>query len=103
MNYYRLKQLDFNSKFDYSIIKSVNFDLNAAMLSMYPNPAIDVINFNQTLKAVEIYNLQGVLVFQQSGVITSVKIPYNLASGIYMVKAKVLDGRVVTKRLMINK
>ncbi len=103
VNYYRLKQLDFNSKFDYSIIKSVNFDLNAAMLSMYPNPAIDVINFNQTLKAVEIYNLQGVLVFQQSGVITSVKIPYNLASGIYMVKAKVLDGRVVTKRLMINK
>jgi hypothetical protein len=41
VNYYRLKQIDFNGSFKYSDIVSVNFEKSAPLF--YPNPAKDLI------------------------------------------------------------
>jgi hypothetical protein len=53
--YYRLKQMDLNGSFEYSEVRSVSFNPNAAMddisINVYPNPVKDVL-------FVEILNLQ---------------------------------------------
>jgi hypothetical protein len=41
VNYYRLKQTDFNGEFVYSKIITVNFDNPDLTLTVYPNPAIN--------------------------------------------------------------
>src|SRR5690606_18361945 len=43
-NYYRLKQIDLNGASSLSEIKSVNYMLSAADVSIYPNPATDFVN-----------------------------------------------------------
>jgi hypothetical protein len=43
VNYYRLKQVDFDGQFEYSEIKAVSFKPQLEMI-VYPNPAQDVVN-----------------------------------------------------------
>ncbi len=103
VNYYRLKQLDFSGDFEYSDVKFVNFELEAPIFSIYPNPATDVINFSQVVKSVEIYNVQGILLLQQNGTVSSVKIPTSFATGLYLTKMILTDNSSVTKQILINK
>ena len=42
INYYRLKQIDFDGKFDLSNVRSVNFK-GDSQVSLFPNPASDLI------------------------------------------------------------
>jgi len=46
MNYYRLKQIDFDGKETYSAVKVVNFNANGATVSIYPNPTRGKVNVN---------------------------------------------------------
>ena len=101
-NYYRLKQVDFNGKFELSDAKAVNFNLETAAFSIYPNPTTEVVNFSSEIMAVEIYNLRGTKVFQFSGNTNSLKIPKSLSSGVYIIKATLKGGAKVSKQLMVN-
>lgn len=103
VNYYRLKQLDFNGDFEYSEVRAVNFDLESSVFNVYPNPVIDVINFSETVETVAIYNLQGILLLKQSGSISSIRIPNNLGAGLYLLKLKLADGSVITKQIIVNR
>jgi len=44
--YYRLKQVDFNGESTYSMIRSVTFGALQEKVSMYPNPANNLLNIN---------------------------------------------------------
>jgi len=44
--YYRLKQIDFNGAFEYSIIRSVNLDPIATEIQAYPNPVTNSLNLS---------------------------------------------------------
>ena len=50
-NYYRLKQIDFSGSFDFSEIRFVDFKGEVMQLSVYPNPATDLVNieFNSSI------------------------------------------------------
>ncbi len=103
LNYYRLKQLDFSGNFAYSDIKFVNFDLNEITFTIFPNPVTDIINFSETVTAVEIYNMLGVVVFRNKNSVSSIQIPNNLIKGVYVLKMRLANGSSVTKRIIVNK
>ncbi len=103
LNYYRLKQLDFNGAYAYSDIKFVNFDLKETTFTVFPNPVTEVVNFSETVNTVEIYNLQGKLVLRQNNPASSVKIPSHLPNGLYLIKVKLANGNPLTKQIIITK
>lgn len=45
-NFYRLKQIDFDGKFELTVIRQVNFDHSAVKVFTYPNPAQNELNVN---------------------------------------------------------
>ncbi|OAQ41814.1 hypothetical protein A5893_01470 [Pedobacter psychrophilus] len=103
VNYYRLKQVDFNGAIEYSDIKFVSFDIKETTFSVYPNPVSDFINFSESVKSVEMYNLQGAKVFQQNTTTSSIKIPSEINNGVYIIKATLLNDSSISKQILINK
>ena len=90
MNYYRLKQVDWNGDFEYSDVAAVEFssDLNA---QFFPNPVKNELTINTTAQDVSIfvYNMTGQLVKQINRI--SIDGQYNLnmselMSGMYQVQ-----------------
>lgn len=69
VNYYRLKQIDFDGKFEYSQIVSVYFDANSR-ISVFPNPARHqvIVTLTDNLKDARImmYNAFGQLVLEKT-------------------------------------
>ena len=62
-NYYRLKQVDFDGKFDYSSVKSMVFDYGS---TLFPNPTTGIVNViseddNADLTEAHVYNTVGQL------------------------------------------
>jgi len=97
LSYYRLKQTDFDGKFEYSQIKSVTVEkLNSTQVEIYPNPAT-----NQILISGQPSELKDILFLTVLGqnvtaLITSEKVDESqlmidiskLNSGVYFVKTK---------------
>jgi hypothetical protein len=44
LNFYRLRQVDFDGRFEYSEVKSIQYEYNE--ISIYPNPVQDIINIS---------------------------------------------------------
>ncbi len=103
VNYYRLKQVDFNGDVEYSDSRFVSFDFAETTFSVYPNPVTDVINFSGMVKSVEIYSLQGVLLLKNSGLVSSVKVPDKFITGSYLIKLSLENGTSLTKQILIKK
>jgi hypothetical protein len=64
MNYYRLKQVDLDGKFNYSSVVTANIDpASGSRLAIFPNPAGDVINLlnpgGLPIREIRIYNAAG--------------------------------------------
>jgi Secretion system C-terminal sorting domain len=66
VNYYRLKQVDFDDKFEYSSTKSVYMSANDKKFTVYPNPVSDklnvVSNSLDTEGVAQVFNMSGSLV-----------------------------------------
>ncbi|HEX7366921.1 MAG TPA: T9SS type A sorting domain-containing protein [Pelobium sp.] len=102
LNYYRLKQVDFNGHYEYSETRTVKFDLMDLVFRVYPNPATEIINFSETVKSVDIYTLSGAKVYEQTTTACTVNIPSAIKPGVYIVKAILLNGLSVTKQVIIK-
>lgn len=60
VNYYRLKQVDFNDEYEYSEVKSIEFFTEQTSISCYPNPTKDYVYFNNfTEGSISIWNVLG--------------------------------------------
>jgi uncharacterized protein YjdB len=97
INYYRLKQVDVNGKFEYSTIKQL-LVINAQLaITIYPNPTSETLNVtikNAEAKQIRIYNSLGKTVFTSNVVNNTNKIKVgNLSSGTYFVEIITTDGR----------
>ena len=64
MNYYRVKQVDFDAQFSYSNIAVIDNSKFDSQIQIYPNPASSALNILNTNEEIEvtIYNYQGGLV-----------------------------------------
>ena len=102
LNYYRLKQSDFDGKFEYSEIIQVTIEQsNHSTINVYPNPAANFITIDgiEEDEIIQIFNVNGQLVktFYQN-----VSTPQNdindLSAGTYFIKMK-----SQVKKLIITK
>ncbi|MFD1553581.1 hypothetical protein DNU06_07850 [Putridiphycobacter roseus] len=111
VNYYRLKQVDYDGTFTYTEVKTLDFypqfDTD---LILYPNPTNNnsnsklINNGSLVIQAIEIYNEVGALVSSQMVNENSQEIllePHALATGLYTVRIIGLQ-QTVTKKWMVQ-
>ncbi len=106
-SYYRLKQVDFDGKFEYSTPISINYTYDGPALaaSVYPNPTsqdninIQIVTANYSNKvAVKVMDGMGRSIFAQSFAPQSlvdgerIALPKSISKGIYYVTVKQLDS-----------
>jgi len=102
ISYYRLKQTDFDGKYEYSAIRAVNLEQTTTEVIIYPNPTNNQITIQankQELSHIKIYNTLGQDVTnrikQLSKSDNKVVIDLNsLTSGLYTVKTRTTANMV---------
>ena len=102
-NYYRLKQVDFDGKFEYSSVKSVVFDYGS---TLFPNPTTGIVNViskddNADLTEAHVYNTMGQLLDDKVTITvlskTQIQVDLtHLPPGIYVIKTRT-TSEVVAK------
>jgi len=92
-NYYRLKQMDFDGKFEYSDIQSVRMEGNTAGVHIYPNPmhgSLLNLNFSEALEdapTLRIFDASGSLLHQELLANQHNQTNYgNLSAGVYFIE-----------------
>ena len=96
-NYYRIKQVDYDGKFDYSNVALVRFE--GKDLFIYPNPATQEIHLQtkkEVTRQIEIFNTTGQLVKTLSQKGTTVPID-DLPEGIYWIQITEDNQRFLNK------
>lgn len=71
-------------------------------LKLYPNPANSEIRLSSFASKIELYNLTGSKVLTVNNVAANSPINISGLKGIYLVKATIENGNIVTKKLLIN-
>ena len=106
LNYYRLKQIDLDGKFQYSQVKTVTFDKQTAF-NILPNPAKNFVNIswvksNDAPVTVSVVDFAGKVIQQSSTTATNLQLnTSHFAKGTYIIK--VLNGQQVsTKKLLVQ-
>ncbi|MDK2773028.1 MAG: T9SS type A sorting domain-containing protein [Flavobacterium sp.] len=96
---YPLTQTEITNLYNNNTLSTSDFNQNDLEVVLYPNPVQDILSVDtvNTIKSVEVYNLQGqkVLVSNQSQINLS-----NLSAGIYMVRIEDENNAVNTKRII---
>ncbi len=108
--YYRLKQVDFNGKYQYSNIRSVNLSNTALSVSVFPNPVNSMLNVrwvnssNETT-ILRLTDLNGICVYTQNisenGLMDKQIDLRKLAKGIYVLQ--IISGNKVDASQSIYK
>jgi hypothetical protein len=107
VNYYRLKQVDFDGKFTYS--KVISADFNGKVndeVTIYPNPSDGILNFENLNEDATVFlnDSRGLVLFSRTVKVDAPSVhlmEYNLAAGIYFVRIINSKGSQV-KKLMIR-
>ena len=104
VNYYRLKQVDIDGKFEFSVVKTLVFN-SAYNILIAPNPAKDFINVfttrsNSGLISIQLTDVSGKVLktIRSAENLTKINIE-GIAKGIYFIK--VTDDKTVTTQRVI--
>ena len=102
-NYYRLKEVDVNGKFDLSAVRTLNFKPENLNVSIYPNPVTDILNVRLTngeAKQIRIINTLGKVLYSTEVIslngVTQIPVS-NLSKGTYFVEIITAENKVVEK------
>lgn len=101
-NYYRLKQVDFDGRYEYSPVRAINFD-KEKNINVYPNPAREnvIISGLQGREIVRIYDATGRLVQTQEVNSETVNISLTkMSQGIYHISINDAYSKVSTYKLV---
>ena len=103
-NYYRLRQVDFDGKFEYSVVRSVSMKGGANGVQVYPNPVqggMLNVNFTEELEdtaTLRIFDASGRLLRQEVLPSQHNQTNYgNLSAGVYFIELSNRQGREVMK------
>ncbi len=102
-NYYRLKQLDLDGKFEYSKIKSVIME-NEDAIKVFPNPTSDFVKIEThgtKIRLLELLDAKGSVVFKANNVQTNIDLT-GKSPGIYFLKIVKENGKVEVKKVLKN-
>lgn len=104
--YYRIKQIDFNGKFEYSGTRSVVLEKTNDEIVLYPNPASTQVNIHHSFTNgvdVSICNLSGKVVFERQGATQDETIDLqNLPGGFYFIHFVENGKQVHSEKLLIQ-
>ena len=108
INYYRLKQVDFDGKFEYSPIKAITNTADRMSVVVYPNPSVGDISLrvNNALEKyihIRVFTYQGKLVSARkfwSNTISWHQVIQLSQPGIYILAVEV-DGQIFRKKISI--
>lgn len=101
-NFYRLKQVDFDGKYEYSSVRLVSFD-KENNINLYPNPATESVNIAglQGSESIYVYDVSGRLVYQSKAENASVNIPLTACSkGTYHISIIGADGTMYSYKVV---
>lgn len=97
-NYYRLKQVNFDGKFEYSNLVVIEFQTTKSDFQIYPNPASDYISIDQVKEGelAQIFNAHGQLIeaFQIQGLSIQYSVSH-FPEGAYFIKISNTVKRVM--------
>jgi hypothetical protein len=101
-NYYRIKQVDNDGKFTYSVVRTVRFDSQNA-ISVLPNPASDFIRVysKQPGSMVNLFDINGRKLI--SKIVTNGMAEFSIsrfAKGTYLVTVEINGVRIETKKII---
>lgn len=109
LNYYRLKQIDFDGQFEYSKIINVSYRGGNFEMTLYPNPVQDgelIIHFpniKNSTATTKLYNLSGQLVLNQTAQIINGKIVLSVdefPKGIYVIESE-FGQHIVKEKILV--
>jgi len=96
---YAITDADVSSLFTNNTLSSADFNQNNLQVSLYPNPATDVLNIEMAneINSIEIYNIQGQKVRTANQKQINIS---DLAAGLYMVRIQDNDNGIATKKFV---
>lgn len=105
INYYRLRSVDLDGRFEYSLIKSVTIEKLSKFVQIYPNPAKDEVNIKVSNTdenvVVKIFDQLGRVV-QEFNLATPTINVSGLPNGVYyfkiMTENQIFDEKIVIKK-----
>ena len=104
LNYYRLKQIDWGGKFEYSKIIATNFEINDK-IKIYPNPVENVLKINAEanfeIDEINIFDELGRIILKQKNSLENINTT-SLQKGKYYLHFRFLDGKSTTKSFLKN-
>lgn len=106
INYYRLKQVDYDGAFEYSDVISVKLSPKAVSYRLFPNP-VKAASFSITTEdgeqptQVQLYNMVGQEIKLPTTVSGVYRLPASLHNGTYIVRME-LGGATYLERLVVQ-
>jgi glutamine amidotransferase-like uncharacterized protein len=88
---------------DWLLKRPISIPINTLNFQLYPNPAVDIvyIKSNNKIESINVYNLQGQIVFIQKTNQKYIDVS-NLTNGVYIIKIQTYN-HITTKKLIIQK
>jgi hypothetical protein len=112
-NYYRIKQVDFDGKYSYSVIRRADHIIEGVQIhSVFPNPAhqqvtLEIFSERLAQTTIAVYNSLGVEVQRQSKRLNRgwQNVPLNLSNhpgGLYKIVLDIENSGVIVKKILLQ-
>ena len=105
--YFRIESIDYDGSKQYSEVRKVELGSRNVGISVYPNPARDIVNISskQGISSIKVVNLYGKIIQEYAAINNNVYRlqTSELTNGIYWITITLKDGSITTQKLLIER